>query len=293
MRFAREWAPWLAEAGKAGRSARDLLAEMARERLDETAAREVIEEFFARLTGAPAPWQRAPLRSLGKGPADEAGAFDTDSRMPSGHVIHAVDRDVRVLTRVKRPIIAVLDNVLSAQECDRMRSMGRPKLSRSKVMNTQTGDEMVMDIRTSEGCYFERGGNELIRRIEARASAIMGMAPEHGEPLQLVRYRAGGEYVPHCDFFPLDSPGSDAHLAIGGQRVSTLIMYLCDVQSGGETVFPEIGFSYVPRKGQALYFEYTDATGASDPLSLHAGAPLGSGEKWILTKWMRERACVY
>jgi prolyl 4-hydroxylase len=46
----------------------------------------------------------------------------------------------------------------------------------------------------------------------------------------------------------------------------------------------------VPRRGQALYFEYTTADGALDPLSLHGGAPVLSGEKWILTKWMRERA---
>jgi prolyl 4-hydroxylase len=27
-----------------------------------------------------------------------------------------------------------------------------------------------------------------------------------------------------------------------------------------------------------------------DPLTLHGGAPVLAGDKWIMTKWMRERA---
>jgi prolyl 4-hydroxylase len=46
----------------------------------------------------------------------------------------------------------------------------------------------------------------------------------------------------------------------------------------------------VPRKGQGLYFEYLGADGSLDPLSLHGGAPVRGGEKWIVTKWMRERS---
>jgi len=29
-----------------------------------------------------------------------------------------------------------------------------------------------------------------------------------------------------------------------------------------------------------------------DPLTLHGGAPVLDGEKWIMTKWVRERAFV-
>lgn len=44
-----------------------------------------------------------------------------------------------------------------------------------------------------------------------------------------------------------------------------------------------------PHKGGAVYFRYGNGQGQVDPLSLHAGAPILAGEKWIMTKWMRQR----
>ena len=89
--------------------------------------------------------------------------------------------------------------------------------------------------------------------------------------------------------FPYELKGSQQHLAVGGQRVSTLVMYLSDVEQGGETTFPDVGVSVVPKKGAAVYFEYCNSQGQVDPLSLHAGNPVIKGEKWIATKWMRQR----
>lgn len=72
------------------------------------------------------------------------------------------------------------------------------------------------------------------------------------------------------------------------RRVSTLVIYLNDVEGGGETMFPEVGLSVTPKKGSAVYFEYCNSLGQIDPLSLHCGVPVTAGEKWIATKWMRQ-----
>ncbi len=84
-------------------------------------------------------------------------------------------------------------------------------------------------------------------------------------------------------------PGSAVHLAKGGQRVSTMVIYLNDVEEAGETTFPDVGLSVTPKKGAAVYFEYCNSQNQVDPLTLHAGAPVAAGEKWIATKWMRQR----
>ena len=81
-------------------------------------------------------------------------------------------------------------------------------------------------------------------------------------------------------------------IARSGQRLSTLIVYLNDVIEGGETVFPEVGLSVVPRRGNGLYFEYTNSRMQVDLKSAHGGAPVIQGEKWIVTKWMRARRFV-
>ncbi|WP_426287314.1 2OG-Fe(II) oxygenase [Luteibacter sp. E-22] len=272
-----DWYRWIGESLAAGHAPADVLGIMKQNRFDEWAARDAIAEA---LFGGIAPRQPAE--------APEPAAFS--SRLEDGHVLYVGDRGIRVLVRVSRPTIAVLDGVLDPVECDQLRSLATTRLARSEVVSPGTGLGVVQDIRTSEGANFGRSENELIARVDARAAAIMRTAEDQGEGLQAMRYGVGAQYVPHFDFFPPDDPGSQSHLKNGGQRVSTLIMYLNDVEAGGETVFPRIDFSYVPRKGQALYFEYRAPDGSLDPLSLHGGAPVIRGEKWILTKWMRERS---
>jgi prolyl 4-hydroxylase len=43
------------------------------------------------------------------------------------------------------------------------------------------------------------------------------------------------------------------------------------------------------RQGGAVYFRYLNGLRQLDPLTLHGGAPVLGGDKWIMTKWMRER----
>jgi prolyl 4-hydroxylase len=84
-------------------------------------------------------------------------------------------------------------------------------------------------------------------------------------------------------------PGSAPHIARGGQRVATLIMYLNEVEEGGETIFPNIDLKVIPVQGSAIYFAYTNTNSQVDPLTYHGGNPVTKGEKWIATKWMRQR----
>jgi prolyl 4-hydroxylase len=61
------------------------------------------------------------------------------------------------------------------------------------------------------------------------------------------------------------------------------------VPAGGSTVFPDLGLDVLPRKGNALYFAYATEEGQLDRRSLHGGSPVSAGEKWIATKWIRQR----
>ena len=76
-------------------------------------------------------------------------------------------------------------------------------------------------------------------------------------------------------------------LARGGQRVGTLVIYLNTPELGGGTVFPDVGLEVAPVKGNAVFFSY-DRPHASTR-TLHGGAPVLAGEKWVATKWLRER----
>lgn len=211
----------------------------------------------------------------------------TPSRIDDGNVIAIDGHDVRVVARVGEPDIVIFENVLSAAECDRMIELSKPKLKPSTIVENETGAEKVIDERSSEGMFFYRGENEFVRKIEKRLAKLMNVPVENGEGIQILHYVNGAEYRPHYDFFPPENSGSSVHLQKGGQRIATLVMYLNDVASGGETIFPEIDFSVAPRKGGAVFFSYCDNVGKLDRLTLHGGAPVKRGEKWIATKWVR------
>jgi prolyl 4-hydroxylase len=238
---------------------------------------------------APGPAPAVTQSTLPTGAAMDARSFSEQlARMPNS--LATSDREVSLLFALAAPRVILFGNLLASEECDQLIELSRGKLARSSVVNAATGSYDVHPHRTSAGTHFERGENELIRRIEARIAELVEIPVERGEPLQILHYQPGGEYRPHFDYFDPAHPGNEAVLKHGGQRVATLVMYLNDVEAGGSTVFPEVGLDVLPRRGHAVYFAYTTEEGQLDKRSLHGGSPVSAGEKWIATKWFRQRA---
>jgi prolyl 4-hydroxylase len=186
------------------------------------------------------------------------------------------------------PRVVVFNNLLSEQECDELIALSEPKLSRSTTVNSSTGAFEVHEARTSEGTYFLLGENELCQRIERRIAELVRWPIENGEGLQILRYSNGATYTPHYDYFDPAAPGSATILKTGGNRVGTIVMYLQTPEKGGATTFPDVGFEVAPVKGSAVFFSYANPHPSSK--SLHSGAPVTQGEKYVATKWLRERA---
>lgn len=198
-------------------------------------------------------------------------------------------QSINISMRCNKPDIVLLDNFMSADECDALCELSKGSLTKSEVVDDATGEGIEHQDRTSQGTYFTLGQNALVEKIEARISEITGIPNANGEGIQILNYINGGEYKPHYDYFP-DNEGGRANMTQGGQRIISIIMYLNDVSAGGATIFPEVNLNIYPKKGSALYFSYFNTTGQTDPLTLHGGAPVIEGEKWIATKWLRENA---
>ena len=177
---------------------------------------------------------------------------------------------------------------LSEEECDALISMSRDKVQPSSVVNVNTGAYDIHPHRTSAGTYFQRGENELLQRIERRIAELVDCPVEQGEPIQVLHYGAGGEYRPHYDYFDPAHAGNRALPTAAAYRDLDHVPER--VIAGGSTVFPEVGLDVLPRKGNAVYFAYCDDDGQLDTRTLHGGSPVSEGEKWIATKWFRQRA---
>ncbi|UNJ81287.1 peptidyl prolyl 4-hydroxylase, alpha subunit-like protein (plasmid) [Metabacillus dongyingensis] len=196
-----------------------------------------------------------------------------------GNKIKTEDREINIIARIEEPLIVILGNVLSNEECEELIRLSKDKMHRSKIGVTREVDE----IRTSSSMFFQENENNIITKIEKRISSIMNIPTEHGDGIQILKYTPGQEYKAHFDFFASTSK------AAKNNRISTIVMYLNDVEDGGETFFPKLNFSVSPQKGMAVYFEYFYNDKNINELTLHGGAPVITGEKWVATQWMRRQ----
>jgi len=287
VHFSPEFRSWVLHNLERGCAPAALIDSMLEQNFEPRVAGALVEAFVrARRAGSPAPEHSVALDL----PVPEY-AYETP-RLAPGPVIPASDRDVPVLARADQPVLAILGDVLSAWECAELIELARPRMKPSTVVDPETGKDTIAEYRDSLGMFFRLGETPFIDRLERRFSAIMNAPLENGEGLQVLRYGPSAKTEPHFDFLAPYNPGNRASLERSGQRVSTLVVYLNDVAAGGETVFPEAGIRVSARKGNGLYFEYANSRGQVDHKSLHAGAPVTEGEKWVVTKWVRERRFV-
>ncbi|MDH1704153.1 2OG-Fe(II) oxygenase [Comamonas terrigena] len=263
---------WLDQQLQAGQKEATLLQSLRDTGWSDAVARQAFAQVV-RWRSAPAPQAAPPI------PEPDLRHSPTD--------IDVGDRAVHVLMALEHPRIVLFGNLLSADECDAIVAAARPQMARSRTVETRTGSEEINADRTSQGMFFVRGQTPEVARLEARLAKLLQWPLENGEGLQVLHYGPGAEYKPHHDYFDPAEPGTATIVRRGGQRVGTIVIYLNDPEEGGGTSFPEARLRIQPRKGNAVFFSY--AQPQAHTLTLHGGDPVLRGEKWIATKWLRER----
>lgn len=192
---------------------------------------------------------------------------------------------------------------LSDEECDHLINLARDKLEKSMVADNESGKSIESEVRTSSGMFIGKAQDEIVDNIEARIAAWTFLPQENGESIQILHYEHGQKYEPHFDYFH-----DKANQELGGHRVVTVLMYLSNVEKGGETVFPNSegktiqpkddswsdcaknGYAVKPWKGDALMFFSLHPDATTDTNSLHGSCPVIEGEKWSATKWIHVRS---
>ncbi len=268
---------WIVAQAAAGHSAESVLDAMKASGWDEDVAIAAMESTLSQHLQSPAAG----------GPRGEALRPVPGASITAGvPVCRAVDREVKVLMALALPRVVVFGDLLSADECAELIELARARLVRSETVETKTGSSAVNEARTSEGMFFDPAEFPVCARLESRIATLLDWPLENGEGLQILRYGPGAEYRPHYDFFDPAEPGTPTILKRGGQRVASLVCYLNTPEAGGATVFPDAGLEVAPVRGNAVFFSYDRPDPATR--TLHGGAPVTAGEKWVATKWMRE-----
>lgn len=142
--------------------------------------------------------------------------------------------------------------------------------------------------RTSYSADVDRG-ESLVRMVERRICDLLGLDEEWGETMQGQRYAPGQEFKGHYDWFNTAAPYWPQEVKRGGQRCWTAMIYLGDVEEGGDTLFTELGISIPPQAGMLLAWNNALPDGTQNLAVKHAGTPVVRGVKYIITKWFRAR----
>lgn len=178
--------------------------------------------------------------------------------------------------------ILEINNFLNNDECDELiKCANEQKLNKSTIISdTNNVDTYDNNSRNSYTTWIDKNKNDIDIKISKLATNLTNRPISHFENLQVVYYPIGGFFSPHYDATPLSSDSLTKY------REYTLLIYLNDVEEGGETYFPLIDLYIKPKKGKAILFRTINDNKEIIYESLHTGKPVTKGEKWICNKWI-------
>ncbi|KAK3937812.1 hypothetical protein QBC46DRAFT_344184 [Diplogelasinospora grovesii] len=217
----------------------------------------------------------------------------------------------KVLMVSKSPLVIYINDFITPEERAHLQRITKDTFSHSAVTSRgSVSGRQLHSVRTSQSTSVSP--DAVVRCIEDRALSFQGydVPRSHLEPLQLVKYAVSQRYNFHTDWFT-DPAHSTSQ--VGGNRVSSFFAYVhvANDTTGGGTNFPlldspsderwcdlgivdcdeqyENGVTFLPREGNAIYWENLLPDGRGDERTLHAGLPVTSGGGKIgMNIWTRQ-----
>ncbi len=214
-------------------------------------------------------------------------ADDPALALPDATVLRAIDDVTLPFARrleTDRAHFYLLDDFLSAAECDEIIQRIRTHHRGSTTTNPDEPDKYFRTSKTSELSHL---ADAFMEDIDRRIAGYMGFERERSEGIQGQYYRVGEQFKTHTDYFEPDTDEYQKFAGALGQRTWTFMVYLNEVEEGGQTDFPHLGTAVTPKKGMAVIWNSLRADGSVNPFTAHWAKPITKGEKFIITKWFR------
>ena len=190
----------------------------------------------------------------------------------------------------ERPRILAWPGFATRETCAWIRRRGGERLKRAMVNDSVRGGFQQDRMRTNSVAGFGLADTDLVMTlVRARIASAVGLPLSQFEAPNVLHYEPGQQFAPHVDFVAIGVPAFARELAILGQRVVTALLYLNEGYEGGETAFPLVSLRHKGAEGDLMVFHNVDERGRPDQSTVHAGTPPTSGEKWVLSQWIRDR----
>ena len=178
------------------------------------------------------------------------------------------------------------ENFLTEPECNQLILMISRDLRPSTVADD--GDNcLVNDYRTSKTSDLNYFKDPFYLNIDKKISNLMNLEPFFGETMQAQKYEVGEYYKEHYDFFSPFNHEFKTYCEWMGQRTWTTMIYLNDVEEGGETYFKYLNLKIKPKKGLLIAWNNLYINGFPNYKTMHEALPPKKESKYIITKWWR------
>lgn len=170
---------------------------------------------------------------------------------------------------LSKPLVWTVDDALAPSRCEHYIARFLASPPEQAPVVTSTGVDVDLAVRSNTRVMWDDAAeaNDLVQAVRESVPATWnGERLVGGNPrLRVYRYESGEHHSPHWDTV-VELPDRIA------SRI-TLVFYLNDGFTGGETEFPELGRRVVPRRGTALLFQHR---------VLHSALGVTSGVKYAL-----------
>jgi prolyl 4-hydroxylase len=181
--------------------------------------------------------------------------------------------------------IFTIPNFLTDEECDYLCDHIEKNNSRSMVAGKGIEKSVYNQGRTSSTSMLT-DSDLTVQIVNNKMYTELGIDGSYSENTQGQIYQEGQHFNHHNDYF--DNDAYINHGLSSGQRTWTFMVYLNDVEEGGETEFRNLDLKIKPIKGTAVVWKNSDGKGTENPASHHCGTHVTKGKKVVITKWFRE-----
>ena len=177
-----------------------------------------------------------------------------------------------------------VNDFLNMQECEKIIDLISTKLRPSDI----SGDQADSSFRTSRTCDLGTLNDEFMEGIDRRICQLIGIDPSYSEVVQGQYYEVGQQFKAHTDYFEQNEIAEYGGKM--GQRTYTIMIYLNDVELGGETAFVNVDKEFKPEQGMAVIWNSLNSDGSTNGDSMHRAKPIIKGYKAVITKWFRSNS---
>ena len=130
------------------------------------------------------------------------------------------------------PVLYLVHNLLTPEECDRLVALAKPRLRPSRPVSKGADPAQPLATRKSNSTLLVLGAwkDSVLEALDQKVSSVIGYPTSYFADLEVNHYSVGGLYAPHYDWSP----------SMYQEHVMTLLLCLDDVPvgAGGEAVFP-------------------------------------------------------